>query len=205
MDHLDHLVYATPELGRTVEELTGRGIALSPGGPHPGLGTRNHLAALGDHAFLEVIGPDPDQPEPATPRPFGIDELIAPRLVTWAIQVPDLDLALERARAAGHEPGDAVPMSRRRPDGVLLSWRLAFPPDNQGGLIPFVIGWGDTPHPSRGAATGTRLVSLRGEHPDPGRLGLVFAALDTELEVTEAAEPALVAELATVSGTVVLR
>ncbi|QFU91452.1 VOC family protein [Amycolatopsis sp. YIM 10] len=202
---LDHLVYATPELDRTVEELAGRGIALSPGGPHPGLGTRNHLAALGGSAFLEVIGPDPEQPDPATPRPFGVDELTAPRLVTWAIQVPDLDTALDRARALGHEPGDAVPMSRRRPDGVLLAWRLAFPPDNEGGLVPFVIGWGDTPHPSRTAAPGTSLLSLRGEHPDPQRLGRVLAALGAELEVTEAAEPALVAELATASGTVVLR
>ncbi|GAB2786421.1 VOC family protein [Amycolatopsis magusensis] len=202
---LDHLVYATPDLGRTVDDLAERGITLSPGGPHPGLGTRNHLAALGENAFLEVIGPDPEQPEPATRRPFGIDELTAPRLVTWAIQVPDLDAALDRARAAGHEPGDVVPMSRRRPDSVLLTWRLAFPPDDRGGLVPFVIGWGDTPHPSHTAATGTRLVSLRGEHPDPASLVPVFAALDTELAVTEAAEPALVAEFATASGKVVLK
>ncbi|UJW31432.1 VOC family protein [Saccharothrix sp. AJ9571] len=202
---LDHLVYATPDLARTVDDLAERGITLSPGGPHPGLGTRNHLAALGENAFLEVIGPDPEQPEPATPRPFGIDELTAPRLVTWAIQVPDLDAALDRARVAGHEPGDAVPMSRRRPDGVLLSWRLAFPPDDRGGLVPFVIGWGDTPHPSRTAVTGTRLISLRGEHPDPASFAPVFAALDTELAVTKAAEPALVAEFATTSGALVLK
>ncbi len=202
---LDHLVYATPDLDHTVVELAGRGIRLSLGGPHPGLGTRNYLAALGDRSFLEVVGPDREQPDPVTARPFGVDDLTEARLMTWAIQVPDLDEALDRARAGGHEPGEVRAMSRRRPDDVLLSWRLAFPPDNQGGVVPFVIGWGDTPHPSLSAATGTRLVGLRGEHPDPGRLGVVFAALGTELDVTEAAEPGLVAELTTVSGTVVLR
>ena len=202
---LDHLVYATPDLDQTVVDLAERGITLSLGGPHPGLGTRNYLAALGDRSFLEVVGPDREQPDPATARPFGVDDLTEARLTTWAIQVPDLDEALDRARAGGHEPGEVMAMSRRRPDDVLLSWRLAFPPDNEGGLVPFVIGWGDTPHPSLSAATGTRLVRLRGEHPDPGRLGAVFAALGTELDVTEAAEPGLVAELTTGSGTVVLR
>ena len=202
---LDHLVYATPDLDQTVVDLAGRGITLSLGGPHPGLGTCNYLAALGDRSFLEVVGPDREQPDPVTARPFGIDDLTEARLMTWAIQVPDLDEALDRARAGEHEPGEVMAMSRRRPDDVLLSWRLAFPSDNQGGLVPFVIAWGDTPHPSLSAATGTRLVRLRGEHPDPGRLGVVFAALDTELDVTEAAEPGLVAELTTGSGTVVLR
>src|SRR5262245_34103892 len=122
---LDHLVYATPDLDQTVVDLAGRGITLSLGGPHPGHGTRNYLAALGNHSFLEVVGPDREQPDPVTARPFGVDNLTEARLMTWAIQVPDLDEALDRARAGGHEPGEAQAMSRRRPDDVLLSWRLA--------------------------------------------------------------------------------
>ena len=35
------------------------------------------------------------------------------------------------------------------------------------GLVPFLIDWKDSPHPSASTPQGCTLVSLRGEHPDP--------------------------------------
>ncbi|NIH81077.1 VOC family protein [Amycolatopsis viridis] len=201
---LDHLVYATPDLTGTVADLRERGIGLVPGGPHPGRGTRNHLAGLGDGAYLEVIGPDPEQEAPEGPRWFGIDDLTGPRLVTWAVRVPDLPAALERSRAAGQLFGDAVPMSRRRPDGVLLRWSLAFPVAG-GGVVPFLIDWQDSPHPSGRLPGGTTLESLTGTHPDPGLVAGPLATLDAELTVVTGPAPGLEAVLRTPSGVVVLR
>ena len=73
---LDHLVYAVPDLAAGVAAITALlGVAPSPGGPHPGLGTRNFLVSLGESCYLEIIGPDPEQPQPSRPRPFGLDRL----------------------------------------------------------------------------------------------------------------------------------
>ena len=175
---LDHLVLATPDLAATSEFMTMSGYALIDGGPHVGVGTRNRLVGLGPGRYLEVVGPDPEQPEPEQPRPFGIDGLSKERLVTWAVRVPDLDAALDAVRSVGHDPGPPRAMSRRRPDGELLAWRLAFPPDDLGGVMPFLIDWGDTPHPSATLPARRRdaLAHLILETPETDRLEAVLDA-----------------------------
>ena len=97
---LDHLVYATPDLNASVEELANRlGTDPMPGGAHPGWGTRNALIGLGIGVYLEIIGPDPKQPEPERSRPFLIDDLTEARLVTWAYRHPDSGVHAGHARA----------------------------------------------------------------------------------------------------------
>jgi hypothetical protein len=201
---IDHLVYATPELAPTVRDLGRRlGVELTAGGRHVGLGTMNFLAAIGSGAYLEVLGPDPDAP--AHTPPFGLAGLTEPRLATWAVRVSDLAGAVERARAAGYDPGEIRSMSRRREDGVLLEWRLAYPePDSGDGVVPFLIDWGDSPHPSAGAAPGAELLSFGGVHPRPDLISAKLAALGVSLPVTEGPRPALRAVLRTPAGEVEL-
>ena len=89
---LDHLVLATPDLAATTAAVgAALGVVPSAGGVHVGMGTRNTLLALGDGRYLEIIGVDPDQPAPSGPRPFGIDGMRGPRLLTWAARTTDID------------------------------------------------------------------------------------------------------------------
>ncbi|WP_030940238.1 VOC family protein [Streptomyces sp. NRRL S-646] len=185
--HLDHLVLATPELAATVADFTRRtGVAPAPGGAHVGLGTRNFLVSLGGSSYLEIIGPDPEQSEPDGPRPFTVDELPSARTVTWAISPPDLDAAVEAARARGYDPGSIRPMSRRRPDGTLLEWRLT-DGDTQhpSGLVPFLIDWGASVHPTATGLPVTPLLELSASAPDPDEIRPLLSAVDAELALSE--------------------
>lgn len=185
--HLDHLVLATPELAATVADFARRtGVAPAPGGAHVGRGTRNFLVSLGGSSYLEIIGPDPEQSEPDGPRPFTVDELASARTVTWAISPPDLDAAVEAARARGYDPGSIRPMSRRRPDGTLLEWRLT-DGDTQhpSGLVPFLIDWGASVHPTATGLPVTPLLELSASAPDPAEIRPLLAAVDAELNLSE--------------------
>ena len=204
---IDHLVYATPDLQAAIdgfERLTG--VRATPGGQHPGRGTRNALVALGGSSYLEIIGPDPDQGPPPSPRSFGIDGLSTPRLVTWAAKGTDLEAIVSAAAARGIKLGAVGDGKRQRPDGVLVTWRFTDPKTVLAdGLVPFFIDWGKTPHPSQTAAPGVRLVALRAEHPEASRVQAMLRSLGLDLPVKQGPAPALSATLETPKGHVELR
>jgi hypothetical protein len=207
LDKIDHLVYAVPDLEagvRGVQDLLG--VRATPGGQHPGGGTRNALLALGPACYLEIIGPDAEQPAPARPRSFGIDGLKVPRLVTWAAKSTDLDQLAARAAALGVRLGAVSAGSRKRPDGLMLSWRYTNPATVVAdGLVPFFIDWGATPHPALTAAPGAILVGLRAEHPDPERVRALLGRLDLGMQVDRGPAPALIATISGRHGRVELR
>lgn len=201
---IDHLVYATPDLNlgiETIEKLLG--VKATPGGQHPGLGTRNALVALGPSSYLEIIGPDPEQPKPAGRRRFGIDELKAPRIARWVVKGTELEKLASEASSNGVTLGPVIPGSRRRPDGVVLSWRYTDPnTEVADGLVPFFIDWGTSPHPSATAARGATLVQVRAEHPDVARTQKMLDALGLELKVQKGSSPAIIATIDSPRGRV---
>lgn len=215
--HIDHLVYAVPDLARAVVDIEERfGVAPSPGGAHVGLGTFNALLGLGGRTYLEIIGPDPAQSDPDQPRPFGIDDLDAPRLTAWcAAPSRPLEEVVQLARTSGYDPGDIQTMTRRRPDGVVLEWNLAVSTlaDSEGGVLPFFIDWGRTVHPSESIPIGGTLVSLDLFHPRPRTIDIVLSAVSDEALLGDepskitlhfADRAALAAEILTANGSIVL-
>lgn len=205
---IDHLVLAGPDLDGLVAWFSDvSGIDPAPGGAHVGRGTRNALVGLGGSTYLELIGPDPDQPEPDAPRPFGIDALEEPRLVTWCLRpTVSLEAAVELTRRRGWDPGTIAAMSRRRPDGELLQWRLTLrrmSPDVA--AVPFFIDWLDSEHPTASLPASVALTSLTVGHPEPDRLGSLLAALGAPGVHVTGGSPSLVAALTTPHGPVDLR
>ena len=216
--HIDHLVYATTDLQATVAAIEVQfGVAPTPGGAHLGLGTFNALLGLGGRTYLEIIGPDPAQPDPVGPRPFGIDTLSAPRLVAWcAAPRRNLVDVVGAARSAGFDPGEIQSMTRRRPDGVELEWTLTSPHlESPGavGVLPFFIHWGRTVHPSESLPVGGTLLALDLFHPQPRTIDLVLSAVSDDavlgdeesvISLNYADRAGLAAEILTANGTVVL-
>jgi Glyoxalase-like domain len=187
-------VYGTPDVEATTARLRKEhGLNLVVGGRHPGRGTRNTLANLGDGAYLEVVGPDPDQPRPEL-SPFGVHDLDSERLITWAVRTDHMADALAHARAAGYDPGAAASMQRATPGGEMLTWELTQPPlGDDGGLVPFIIDWGDTAHPTTTLPEGATLTELIGSHQNAAKLKNTLSALRVELSVHQGKAPSLTA------------
>lgn len=201
---LDHLVYAAPDVDELVASFHRRtGVEPVLGGRHVGRGTRNHLVGLGGDAYLELIGPD----DPATRRDiptFGIDRLSAPRIVGWVVHPEDIEQRVAAARAAGYDPGEIGPLSRRTPDGTLLEWRLTNDaPNDRDGLVPRLIDWQRSPHPTTAGLPEVALVSLVGFHPEPDAVRADLDALGVELEVRQG-EPGFELVVDTPKGRVTL-
>jgi Glyoxalase-like domain len=203
---IDHLVYATPRLQATVDLLTQRlGVAPSPGGRHAGQGTRNYLLSLGGGSYLEIIGRDPEQPPPAGPRAFKLDDLEEPLLAGWAVRTRQIDEYVVRARSRGYDPGPICTMTRVLPDGKALHWKLTLrSTDAVPSLIPFLIDWDDTPHPSATATQGAELLTFQGETPDLSDTRRILDALEVDLELGPGARPSLTARIGGPRGEIVL-
>jgi hypothetical protein len=192
---VDHLVWTTPDLELGVREIEAlSGVRASAGGKHPSWGTHNALLALGDSAYLEILAPDPS------------DRPAASRLATWAAHEEDLPGRMQALASGGVDLGEILSGGRVRPDGVELSWRLTSPRAMlEGGVVPFLIDWGGSPHPSSTAARGLKLASLRAEHPEPERLRTMLARFGIDLAIERGREAALVAVIDSPHGRFELR
>ena len=199
MAEIDHIVIGA----RNLEEgaayvLQHLGVAPELGGTHAGFGTHNLLLGLGPACYLDVIAPDPAQPDPPHGRLFDLDAPAmmlrleaGPTLIAWVARTPVLDAVIARLGPRG---GEIRPM--RRGD---LAWRMAFPPAGQAmeGLIPALIQWEGESAARRMPDSGVRLLRLEGEHPDAeaARAGLSERGLEEALAVQRSPHARLLARL----------
>jgi len=194
---IDHLVYACPDLEQAVARFADlAGVHAAAGGQHPGLGTHNALLSLGERTYLEIIAPDPGQQTAATALPYGLGELAEPGLRGWAVAPADLDAAVRQSHAAGFDYGPVVTRERRTAGGEVIRWRMTtYPHDSAVAVAPFLIDWARTPHPAAAAPNGLALQELVICSPEPSQLARRLRVLGLDLQIEQAARPALRAVL----------
>jgi len=181
MNHaLDHVVIVVGDLAAASEKYRGLGFDVRPGGRHEGMGTGNALIGLRDgtylelFAFLETSGVEKHPLWPLAQAGGGL-------AVFW-LATDDLDGDLERLKNLGVNYAPPVEMSRKRPDGALLRFRLATPIGHDWNTFPCLIQ-DITSHakraPDSGAATNgiSGIRSLDIATGDLDRAGRVFSAL----------------------------
>jgi hypothetical protein len=199
MAEIDHIVLGA----RTLEEGAvfveqHLGVKPQPGGKHEGAGTHNMLLGLGPDCYLEIIAPDPSQPEPAHPRLFDLDDPATktmleaePRLIGWVARTTAMDAVMARLGPRGGEMREM-----HRGD---LSWRMALPPQRQDmdNLLPPMIEWRGERAGKRLRDSHFRLVELQAEHPEAEALKAALGerGLGETLVVKRGAHPRLVARL----------
>lgn len=196
MPSLDHILLGAPTLESGIRWLHERtGVEAGVGGAHPGLGTWNALASLGDSRYLEVIAPDPNQPGVDTFYVPGLRGFESPRVATWAStasaafwqgEAPTINLEIVHRRDG----------SRVRPDGRVLRWRLAFVRHRRFGTfdggLPFLIDWDErSPHPGTTSAPGLRLSGFEIRHPQAEELARALRSLDIDARVVSQPSPGL--------------
>lgn len=199
MAEIDHIVLGA----RTLEEGAAYveqvfGVKPQPGGKHEGAGTHNMLLGLGPDCYLEILAPDPEQPEPPHPRLFDLDHPATrtmleaePRLLSWVARTPAVDAVMARLGPRGGTVREMV-----RGD---LHWRMAIPPQRQDmeNLIPALIEWRGERAGKRLRDSHFRLVELEAEHfePDALRAALEERGLGEALRIRRGPHPRLIARL----------
>ncbi len=214
MIRIDHFALAaqTLEIGQEyVRNITGLTVPL--GGVHQGMGTHNCLMATGDDSYIEIIAKDPNQPEPATPRAFDLDNPATvaktgagPHIQNVILRTDDAARDLQLARDAGVDLGEIVDAARGD-----LRWVLVLRKDRTlalNGAAPPLIEWPVGPHVSHTMPdAGLILTKLTIATPEADALTALFTAInvqDNRLFVEHGPEKHITATYTTPDGRTVV-
>lgn len=131
---IDHIVIVVPDLEAATRNYQQLGFTVVPGGRHP-VGTYNALISLADGAYIELIAFYQANPKHRWWEPLQQGG----GLVDFCMQTTDLVSDTAAFRKAGVHMDDPQPLTRTRPDGYQLKWRLSIPREGHRGVAPFLI------------------------------------------------------------------
>lgn len=202
LPNIDHLIFAAPTLEQGMDIIEKKlGVRPVYSGQHLGKGTHNALLALGQHIYFEVIAPDPSQENISKPLWMKSDLAETPQLWTWAAKSEDL-FSLEKIARAHQVPfGKIESGNRTQPNGNVLSWNLSFPVlENEAGIIPFFLDWGNTIHPATTLPQAGKVLELKAYHPNPDKVKNQLEKLGVDLVLEKGERSYLEATIQTLDG-----
>jgi hypothetical protein len=134
---IDHVTIAGKALAPLQARFEQAGLKTDYGGPHSNGAT--HMALLGfrDGSYVELISlQDPGSVSPLWQEAITGDA--GP--CAWAVDPGELSPESTRISSLGVSIQGPAPLNRRRPDGQMVEWDLAFVGDGQpGSMLPFLI------------------------------------------------------------------
>src|SRR3712207_4066457 len=138
MLEFDHVIVAVQDLASAAERFHAQyGLASLPGGRHTGLGTGNRIVPLGP-AYVELMAVVDEAEAEQSPLAQWVKDLTrdGDRLAALCLRTNDIADVAERLDT---EP---LAMERARPDGGVLTWRLAGLAETlEDPSLPFFIQW----------------------------------------------------------------
>jgi hypothetical protein len=190
---LDHILLGCNDLQHGIDFVEQHtGVRAAFGGVHHGRGTRNALLSLGERRYLEIMAPDPGQPDAKDPLALHLRKLSEPQIVGWAVHPGELGSFAKKLRDAGVAFEGPSPGSRKRPDGRVLLWQTLTLKDNPSWLLPFFIEWSaDSLHPSADAPAGCRLIRFEAVTSEPDKLAKTAALLLLDVRIIKGEKPQL--------------
>lgn len=146
----DHIVHFVGYPEKAAEVLQSLGLHAVQGGRHETFGTYNALSYFG-LSYIELMGVfDQNLLESQDNHPYSLQESLLENnyengAVRIAVRSKDLQADAERFRKLGLEVIGPMDLSRKRPDGTVLSWKLLFIGKNEvNPKLPFLIEWDDS-------------------------------------------------------------
>ena len=135
---IDHVTIAGSDLALLEHTFAAAGLPTEYGGPHSNGVTQMAWLGFADGSYIELIsflGPG------VTETIFWGEQIAGDGgPCAWAVESDNVGLEAARLAALGITVRGPVYMYRRRPDGALVEWDLAFPGDQPAGAtLPFVI------------------------------------------------------------------
>lgn len=186
---VDHIILGVPGLDEGIaafEQATG--VTPVRGGRHPGRGTENALASLGNGVYLELIAPQRDAP--ADEFTTYLRSLKQPTLAGWAVHVPDAKAAKAKIERQQFALSNLAPGSRITPDGKTLEWTTFGLTTQEIATAPFFIEWSkSTTHPSKTSPGGCAIDRFAIADPKGDELSRLLRAAGVHVPVTPADKP----------------
>ena len=135
--HVDHVTLGASRLEALAGAFAAIGLTADYGGLHSNGVTHMSLVAFDDGSYVELVS----VMRPGQPSPWWQEHIVhegGP--CAWAVRVPDMDAGAQDLRARDVSVSDPTFMQRKRSDGQMVEWDLAFVGDlGAGAMHPFII------------------------------------------------------------------